>query len=228
MNKPKVLYLHGFEENPDSVKPACLRDSMKYDFTYTDLGMYLTKRHSPILYGLFSSLGLGCIAAAVLGGFLTKRVSVGLLVYVISLCVFRHSLLARGISGSYKATLKIAKEAFDRTKPDIVVGFSWGGSLAVELIHEHPGTRAVLLAPAYHKMHEMMQAPTLPHISSPAPVALLHSRDDSIVPFPHTEALARSLSNPIVKTVDGEGHKLWGTADNGVLVGLIDEVLAVK
>ena len=69
MANPRVLYLHGFEENEDSPKPQALITDSKLETTVPPLNIYFTKPNSPLLAlfvaPIFAMIAVGSVTAAV-------------------------------------------------------------------------------------------------------------------------------------------------------------------
>ncbi|MCE9604597.1 MAG: alpha/beta hydrolase [Planctomycetia bacterium] len=86
----------------------------------------------------------------------------------------------------FAAALTIAQEAFDRHRPDVVVGSSRGGAVAMNIRSD--GARLVLLCPAWKRWGV---ATTIPPGS-----VVLHSRQDEVIPFAESEELIRKSNLP--------------------------------
>eukprot|EP01062_Namystynia_karyoxenos_P061637 TRINITY_DN53_c1_g1_i1.p2 TRINITY_DN53_c1_g1~~TRINITY_DN53_c1_g1_i1.p2 ORF type:complete len:272 (+),score=103.42 TRINITY_DN53_c1_g1_i1:113-817(+) len=221
----KVLYLHGFEEHDQSPKPLCI--GRHFDMHMPQLKIHWGKRHNVVRYALLSlrSLGSACLAAAAavglhqflgLGGALSA--AAGLLSYLLCMYLFRRGVVEEGLRGSFDASLRIAHQALQRERPDLIVGFSWGAALAVELLRDRRWRGPVLLlAPAHAKLAGMMGRPT-PALPAGIRSVVVHSSDDPIVPAAHGEALAASAPGDCTFVrIEGEGHKMWGTCEDGRL-----------
>jgi alpha-beta hydrolase superfamily lysophospholipase len=99
----------------------------------------------------------------------------------------------------FAAAVRVAQAEIDRHRPDVVVGSSRGGAVAMNV--EAGGTRLVLLCPAW-KRHGT--ARTVP----PATV-ILHSRADDVVPFADSVELVRASGLPASVLVEtGADHRL--------------------
>ncbi len=96
----------------------------------------------------------------------------------------------------FEEAVRIAQAEFDKHQPQVVVGSSRGGAVAMNI---NCGTaKLVLLCPAWKKYGT---AKTV----KPGTV-ILHSRADDVVPFADSEELARS---PGVKLIEvGSDHRL--------------------
>ena len=110
----------------------------------------------------------------------------------------------------FAAAVRIAQEEFDRHEPDVVVGSSRGGAVAMSI--DSGAARLVLLCPAWKKFG------TATTVKGNA--AILHSRADDIVPFADSEELLRNSGLPASALVEaGHDHRL---ADQETLEKMLD------
>ena len=96
----------------------------------------------------------------------------------------------------FEEALRIAQAEYDRHRPDVVVGSSRGGALAMSL--DCGDTPLVLLCPAWKKhgtTRTVKQNTTI-----------LHSRADDVVPFADSEELARNSGATLIEV--GTDHRL--------------------
>lgn len=99
----------------------------------------------------------------------------------------------------FAAALAIAQAEFDQHQPDVIVGSSRGGALAMNL--DAGDTPLVLLCPAWKKYG------TAKTIGSNC--TILHSRADDVVPFADSEELVRISGLPAYTLVEtGSDHRL--------------------
>ena len=86
----------------------------------------------------------------------------------------------------FSAAVATAQRDYDLHRPDVIVGSSRGGAVALNLISGQ--TPLVLLCPAwkYWGTTKTLQAPAL----------ILHSRHDTVVPFIDSEELLRASHQP--------------------------------
>jgi hypothetical protein len=80
----------------------------------------------------------------------------------------------------FEEALRIAQVEYDQHRPDVVVGSSRGGAVALNITSSD--ARLVLLCPAWKKHGT---ARTVKHNTT-----ILHSRADDVVPFSDSEELA--------------------------------------
>jgi hypothetical protein len=98
----------------------------------------------------------------------------------------------------FDAAVRIAQAEYDRGKPDVVVGSSRGGAVAMNIKVDAP---LVLLCPAWKRWGT---ATTV----KPGTV-VLHARADEVVPFADSQELLRSSGLPeSALIVVGTDHRL--------------------
>ena len=99
----------------------------------------------------------------------------------------------------FAAAVKIVQAEFDRHQPDVVVGSSRGGAVAMNI--NSGAARLVLLCPAWKKWGTVKKV-------KPGTV-ILHSRADDVVPFAHSKELVKNSSLPASALVEvGTDHRL--------------------
>jgi hypothetical protein len=99
----------------------------------------------------------------------------------------------------FAEAVKIAQDEFDRHKPNVIVGSSRGGAVAMNIISAD--AKLVLLCPAWKKFGTVKKV-------KPGTV-VLHSRTDDVIPFGDSEELVRNsvLSASALIEV-GNDHRL--------------------
>ena len=99
----------------------------------------------------------------------------------------------------FPEAVRIAQAEFDRHRPEVVVGSSRGGAIAMSL--DSGDTRLVLLCPAWQ---------TFGAAATAKPGALiLHSRQDDVVPFADSEELVRRSGRAPEALIEvGTDHRL--------------------
>lgn len=99
----------------------------------------------------------------------------------------------------FTEAVRLAQAEFDRHQPQVVVGSSRGGAVAMNI--NSGKTRLVLLCPAWKKYGT---AKTV----KPG-TKILHSRADDVVPFADSEELVRISGLPALALIEvGTDHRL--------------------
>lgn len=99
----------------------------------------------------------------------------------------------------FEAAVQIAQAEFDKHLPDVVVGSSRGGSVAMNI--DSGEARLVLLCPAWKRWG------TAKTVS--ADTVILHSRADDVIPFTDSEELVRNSELPWWTLIEvGHDHRL--------------------
>ena len=115
---------------------------------------------------------------------------------------------------NFEAALKTAQAAFDQHQPEVVVGSSRGGAVAINI--NSGAARLVLLCPAWKKWG---QAQTV----KPG-TKILHSRADDVVPFEDSLDLILKSDLPESAFIEvGQDHRL---ADPEPLEALLRAVMS--
>lgn len=96
----------------------------------------------------------------------------------------------------FDGAVRIAQSEFDKHHPDVVIGSSRGGAVAMNI--ESGDTRLVLLCPSWKRWGK---ATTVKKNT-----VILHSRDDEVIPFVESEELARNSGAKLIEV--GTDHRL--------------------
>jgi hypothetical protein len=100
---------------------------------------------------------------------------------------------------NFAEAVRIAQTEFDRHRPDVIVGSSRGGAVAMNI--QSGDTPLVLLCPAWKRWG------TVKTVKSDT--VILHSRNDDVVPFGDTEELVRNSALAKSALVEvGADHRL--------------------
>ena len=96
----------------------------------------------------------------------------------------------------FEAAVRTAQEEFDKHQPEVVVGSSRGGAVAMNIDSGH--ARLILLCPAWKKWGTVktVRPETL----------ILHSRADDVIPFFDSEELVRNSGAKLIEI--GTDHRL--------------------
>jgi hypothetical protein len=115
---------------------------------------------------------------------------------------------------NFEAALTTAKAAFDQHQPEVVVGSSRGGAVAMNL--KSGSARLVLLCPAWRKWG---QAQTV----KPG-TTIIHSRGDDVVPFEDSVELLSESGLPETALIEvGGDHRLADPEPLEALLRAIEE-----
>ena len=99
----------------------------------------------------------------------------------------------------FDAAVRIAQDELDQHQPDVIVGSSRGGAVAMNI--DSGDTPLVLLCPAWKNWGK---ATTVKPNTT-----ILHSRADDVVPFADSEELVRNSGLPAYTLVEtGSDHRL--------------------
>ena len=108
-----------------------------------------------------------------------------------------HELINPALpADNWDAALKIAQEAVHMYRPDVIVGSSRGGALAVNV--KAFGAKRILIAPAWKKFGSTCVVPKN--------TIILHSENDDIVKFEDSIELSKNSSAKLISI--GENHRM--------------------
>ncbi len=99
----------------------------------------------------------------------------------------------------FDAAIRTAQTEYDRHQPDVIVGSSRGGAIAMNI--NSGDTPLVLLCPAWKRWGTatMVKKNT----------TVLHSRADEVIPFAESEELVRNSGLPLYALMEtGSDHRL--------------------
>jgi pimeloyl-ACP methyl ester carboxylesterase len=118
----------------------------------------------------------------------------------------------------------VQRRALERASIDVVVGSSFGGAVALELLQSGRWNGpTVLLCPAHERVAHRAKRPAPPSLASLDPslaarVLVVHGAQDTIVPIEHSRRLvagsrARLIEvdddHPLTATSSGEQLRAW-------------------
>lgn len=109
----------------------------------------------------------------------------------------------------FEAALRTAQDAYEHCLPDVVVGSSRGGAVALNI--QTRDTPLVLLCPAWRRWG------TADRLKANA--VILHSRMDDVIPFEDSELLISQSSLPAETLIEvGSDHRLADEASLAVML----------
>ena len=112
-------------------------------------------------------------------------------------------------SNSWSESVAAAQEAYDAEQPDIVVGSSRGG--AVAMAANLPARKMVLIAPAWKKY--------CPTCTISPNTTILHSPDDDVIAFADSRLLSKMFGAELV--IAGSDHRM---NDSGAMDKLMQTI----
>ncbi len=99
----------------------------------------------------------------------------------------------------FEVALRTAQAEYDRHRPDVIVGSSRGGAVAMNV--QSGDTPLVLLCPAWKRWGTVRRLKTK--------AVILHSRADDVIPFRESEELVASSGLPSETLIEvGRDHRL--------------------
>lgn len=109
-------------------------------------------------------------------------------------------------------------------KPDLVVGSSFGGALALILAHQKMiDVPILLLAQAYKLYNGKMSLPS--ELPKDIPILLVHGDDDQVVPLSHSVDLSKTRHDDKVKMVIvKDNHRLHTLIETKSLEKYIEDL----
>ena len=117
--------------------------------------------------------------------------------------------------GDFRESLRIAQQSFDQAQPDVVIGSSRGGAVALNI--DSRDVPLVLIAPAWKRLGTATKA-------KPGTV-ILHCENDDVVPIAGSrELLQRSGLPEDHLVVVGENHRM---VDDEAFAALLEAIKRV-
>lgn len=231
----RVLYLHGLESTPSScARVALLRSAFTVSAPPLLTGRAEIGRRNSVLRCLLRLGVVRRVAAAVaaatlasalllpslLGAALTSLVCAALVVPPLALVVAKRKLLiSLALESAVSNSLDIAAKAIAESRPDVLVGRSWGGGLASLLVAQHAWSGPVLLlAPGGATIARRLPPGSALATSLAAPLPptavglVVHGESDTTCPVGDSVKLVGSAPRMRLRTVAG-GHAMEGLGD---------------
>ena len=114
----------------------------------------------------------------------------------------------------FDAAVRVAQGEYDRHRPDVVVGSSRGGAVAMNV--DSGGSPLVLLCPAWKTWGAARRVK--PN------TMILHSRADEVVPFADSEELLKNSGLPPAALIEmGIEHRLADEESLGKMLELVEQ-----
>ena len=231
----RLLFIHGLESSPHGTKVRVLREQ-GFDVIAPDMqmGVLQLQRRNSALRQLLRLRESRLIAAAVATAAVLGQPLAALMLASSFFLVRRRALFARALARSFEACFELQREAVVREQPEVVVGSSWGGAIAAELIIRGVWTGpTVLLAPALHKVAAGTRKDAAPKLarlrarSAEMKIIVFHDPADDTIPHADSVELARD-SQIDFRSVDAGGHRLMALLERRELAQTIAQVLGPR
>lgn len=200
-----VLFVHGLESGPRGKKALALEEA---GFRVVSAQMPCSQkailRDPAVMVLMLTAIGALVFSGARLGAF-------GVMIAIISYAMlwrFVQPLLARRM---FSRSVAVQLELLAKNQIDVVLGSSFGGAVALELLVRGAWKGpTVLLCPAHAKMaaRAWRATPTLP---ADARVLVVHGRRDDTVPIAHSRSLA---GDALIEVDDDHRLSASATAEN--------------
>ena len=124
---------------------------------------------------------------------------------------------------SFAGSVDLQAQALRDFEPDVLVGSSFGGAVAVALLDRGAWRGpTLLLAPAagYFGVTEALP----PHV----PILIVHGKDDNVVAIEGSRRLAKTGTPALVQLVEvDDGHRLQTLVERDELAGYVRRVAAL-
>jgi hypothetical protein len=228
----RVLFIHGLESHPNGSKTKLLREQ-GFEVVAPNMHMALWqwRRRNSAIRQVVRLLEPRLVLAGAVG--LTaigiKRSSPWMLAGTAGLtlgwgALRAKAIFAKALGKSFDDCVAIVRDTLRNEPIDVVVGSSWGGAVAVELLAAGAWAGpTALLAPAVHRVAVRSRrgdgsemSAKLRALDNIGPVIVFHDPTDDTVPFADSVALTQD-SHLELRSVDAGGHRLLGLLTNGEL-----------
>jgi pimeloyl-ACP methyl ester carboxylesterase len=199
-----VLFVHGLESGPRGKKALALEEA---GFKVVSGQMPCSRNavlRDPAVIALIV-FALGVLIAATMQGVLGFMIT--LIAYSV-LFRFVQPLLMRR---TFKRSVAVQLELLRTNQVDVVLGSSFGGAVAVELLASGAWKGpAVLLCPAHLRVAERAWRPSPELPADAAKILVVHGRQDETVPISHSRSLVKGTAARLIEVDDD--HRLTATA----------------
>ena len=111
---------------------------------------------------------------------------------------------------NWEQSVLVAREYIEMVKPDVVVGSSRGGAVAMAAGGKQ---RLVLIAPAWSKY--------CPWCTTSSTTKIIHSKSDDVIPYADSELLAKTFGAALIES--GNDHRMNDSSTLNLLSRIIKE-----
>ena len=222
----KVLYIHGLESRPGGSKDLYLQQHFREVHTPDmEMSVYQLSRRQSVIRNIFRLalfrmwLAFCLLVAAIFYWYSPLFTLAASLVAIVTFLLLKNTLGQQALAKSITQSVELQKSAIQSFQPDIVVGSSWGGAIALICVGQgfYQGP-LLLIAPALEKVLRKVHPADYENwhpqdkISSEQVKQMLtiHGDQDDVVPLEHSKMLEENLGIPL-KIYLGGDHRLNGS-----------------
>ncbi|MGV3622425.1 MAG: hypothetical protein ACO1OB_16525 [Archangium sp.] len=202
-----VLFIHGLESGPRGHKARALAEA-GFDVVAVQMPSSRSAMLKDPLTQLSLTSALVVLISSAFAGFVWCAATLVLL--ALSFRPWRAAVTRR----MWRRSLDVQREALKTNAIDVVLGSSFGGAVALELLAggDWKG-RTVLLCPA-HRLVAQRANITAPSLPQEADVLIVHGTRDETVPLQHSRDLGGRLvevddTHRLIDTATPENLKAW-------------------
>jgi pimeloyl-ACP methyl ester carboxylesterase len=218
----RALYVHGLESGPRGNKPRALAEAGFHVVSeQMPCGQKAVTRDPAVIAGAIGAVALAGVATARWG---LRGLSTALVTAAATQTAVKQALVRRMFERSVAVQLRSLRDH----RIDVVMGSSFGGAVALELLRRGAWSGpTVLLCPAHLRVCERAATAWKPldSLPDPARVIVVHGREDEVVPYAHSEQLAGELGVELVTVSDD--HRLTKSATTEGLAEWVRRVARV-
>ncbi len=201
-----VLFVHGLESGPRGSKTLNL-EAAGFEVVAGQMpcGQKRALQDPVAIAVLVASL------AALVGGALNRGAS-GFVIAAVSLAVLQRFVRPALMRRMFHRSVAVQERLLKAHRVDVVVGSSFGGAVALELLNRGAWKGpTVLLCPAHRLVaaRGWSPSPTLPPALA-AHVVVVHGQQDETVPPAHSRSLIKGTAAELIEVNDD--HRLSTTA----------------
>ena len=216
-NTGKILFLHGLEAGLNGNKSVYLRKEFPNcttpDFQVSRFKIWLKNsflRHiitTPIFLITTSSIFLSYFLIRIF----TDKILYCMLIVIGLFVIFglsaKNYLIRIAVIKSLENNIEISHKEIMKSRPEVIIGSSWGGAILVKLIERGMWKgNSILIAPAYYSVNKIIYNNRKEEISKfhlreikknnfNGKIIIYHSKEDNIVPLKDSIMLCDNVYN---------------------------------
>jgi hypothetical protein len=228
--KNVILFLHGLEAGISGRKTKHLKKHFENCICPDlEVSIYkLNRKNSFLRIMLFNPFMIALLSLTIIFTILLLEyfniilsIILPLSLLIISFKLAKNYFVSNAVSIALENNISLAEKELKKHNPKVLIGSSWGGAVAVNLIQRGVWKgHTILLAPAYQKVKETImkiqeeqsfQFKNLVHYEGK--IIVYHSHLDEIIPIENSHLLCESSENKNsefyeLKLISSDNHKL--------------------